>query len=104
MIYGFRLLWAMKLREEGWSPWDVARFLSYEDSSHAARKLKLFWRVGMRDLNRIPYPRLVEEYVAWLTPTGGFLARLHSLQDLRARLQRLAVTYSASGSSASPAG
>lgn len=96
MIYGFRLLWAMRLREEEWTPWDAARFLCYADSSHAARKLRLFWRLGMRELDRIPYQQVVGETTDWLTGSRGFLVRMHSLQDLRARIIRLSGTVVAS--------
>lgn len=102
MIYGFRLLWVMRLREEEWTPLHAARFLCYQDSSHAARKLRLFWRLGMRELDRIPYHQVVGETTDWLTGSRGFLARVHSLQDLRTRVIRLSGTPVALVSSSLP--
>lgn len=92
-IYGFRLLWFIKLREEGWTPWDVARFLAYEDSSTAARGLRTVWRLGVRDLEQVSYSTMVQIMVEWLTEPKRLLEHLRSLPGLRARM-RFAVTES----------
>ncbi len=87
MLYGFRLLWLLKLREEGWEPWDVARFLGYEDSSEAARGMRRFWGIGLRELDRVPYQVIVHTTADWLTERRGLIARLRSVNDLRGRVR-----------------
>ena len=92
LLAAFRLLWAMKLQEEGWEPGDIARFMGFEDATAAARRLRSIWGIGKRELSTVPYGRFVPLVANWITEDGGLLgirATSLSLTPLRARLRGL---------------
>ena len=81
LIRAFRLLWAVRLRELGWSPGHVARFMGYEDASECARRIGAVFELGKREVDQLSTRTVIACYANLLvrtvtegtfnTPEGG---------------------------------